>query len=138
MKTLEQYREDIKNLMKKTADIDAKAVAENREHTEAELALKNEIMDTVDDLRKIVSTQERQERISAALEKPEPALTRQRNPAGAVAIVDRQQKFGSFGEQMSAVMRAGMPGGSVDPRLFNIRGAASGLSESVPSDGGLR
>ncbi len=42
--------------------------------------------------------------------------------------------FSTFGEQMSAVMRAGLPGGQVDPRLYN---AATGLSETVPSDGGF-
>jgi len=36
---------------------------------------------------------------------------------------------------MAAIMRAGRPGGSIDPRLFNAAG--SGLSESVPSDGGF-
>ena len=44
--------------------------------------------------------------------------------------------FKSFGEQMAAVMRAGLPGGETDQRLYDIR-AASGLSESVPSDGGF-
>ena len=47
MKTLSQYREDIKNLMQKIADIDAKCVNESFEITEAELALKNELLDTV-------------------------------------------------------------------------------------------
>jgi len=49
MKTVTQYKEDIKALLKKSSDIDAQCVNENREHTEAELALKNEILDTVDE-----------------------------------------------------------------------------------------
>ena len=44
--------------------------------------------------------------------------------------------FRSFGEQMQAVMRAGIPGGSADPRLFEVR-AATGLGETIPSDGGF-
>jgi HK97 family phage major capsid protein len=36
---------------------------------------------------------------------------------------------------MAAVLMAGRPGGKVDPRLFNA--AASGLGESVPSEGGF-
>jgi HK97 family phage major capsid protein len=38
---------------------------------------------------------------------------------------------------MAAVYRAGLPGGRVDPRLHNISAAASGVGETVPSDGGF-
>lgn len=134
MKTLTQYREDIKNLMKKVADIDAKCVAENREISDAELALKNELLDTVEDVRKIVVAMERQDRIQRTLESPEPAQT-QPGPQNRKPPETRDKdRFASFGEQMAAVMRAGMPGGSIDPRLFN---AATGLGESVSSDGGF-
>ena len=43
--------------------------------------------------------------------------------------------FTSFGQQLSAVMRAGMPGESTDPRLYQVR--ATGLGESIPSEGGF-
>ena len=135
MKTLTQYREDIKNLMKKAADIDAKCVAENREITEAEISLKNEILDTVEDLGKIVATMERQDRITSAMEKPAKAETRP-GPQNTKPTETRDKdRFKSFGEQMAAVMRAGLPNAHIDPRLFNAE--ASGLSESVPSDGGF-
>lgn len=49
------------------------------------------------------------------------------------AIVDKP--FESFGEQLKAIVNAGMPGGQVDPRLF--KNAASGANESVPSEGGF-
>jgi HK97 family phage major capsid protein len=42
--------------------------------------------------------------------------------------------FRSIGEQYRAIRAAGIPGGPVDPRLHEIR-AASGLNETVPSDG---
>ena len=135
MKTLSQYREDIKNLMKKAADIDAKCVAENREIDEAEISLKNEILDTVEDLGKIVATMERQDRITSALEKPAKAETRPGPQNTKPSDTGDRDRFNSFGEQMAAVMRAGLPNGRVDARLFNA--AASGLSESVPSDGGF-
>jgi HK97 family phage major capsid protein len=45
-----------------------------------------------------------------------------------------RERFASLGQQLVAVMQAGMRGGTVDPRLFN---AASGASETVPSDGGF-
>jgi len=136
MKTLTQYREDIKNLMKKVADIDTKCVAEGREITEAELALKNEMLDTVEDVRKITVAMERQERISRDLEKPEGSMTVPDNAKIEVSDTRAKDKFGSFGQQLAAVMRAGVPGGHVDPRLYKSRDI-SGLSETVPSDGGF-
>jgi HK97 family phage major capsid protein len=43
--------------------------------------------------------------------------------------------FRSFGEQLQAIRSAGIPGGRRDERLDNILAAASGLNETVPSDG---
>lgn len=45
--------------------------------------------------------------------------------------------FASFGEQLQAIARASMPGGSIDPRLLEINAAAQGAGEAVPSDGGF-
>jgi len=42
--------------------------------------------------------------------------------------------FQNFGDQLRAVAHAGMPGGKIDPRLYN---AATGLNETVPSEGGF-
>lgn len=140
MKTITQYKEDIRNLMAKAADIDAKCVAENRDATEAELALKNELLDAVEEIQKIVNAMERQERIQDALQKPNPPAT-QPGPAdktlkGSGIEVREKDRFSSLGEQISAVMRAGVPNGSVDPRL-RVQAAATGLGESVTSDGGF-
>jgi HK97 family phage major capsid protein len=135
MKTISQYREDIARLMKKLADIDTKCTADSREMTEAERSLKKELMEGVDELRDIVSTQERHEKMAAELEAPTGP------PASKPRLQEMQQedrskdRFTSFGQQMAAVIRAGVPGGGTDPRLF--RAAASGLSETVPSDGGF-
>jgi len=122
--------------MKKASDIDAKATMENRDLLEAELALKNEILDTVEDLTKTVQTMERQDRMSAILDTPQAPLTVERNPAlSAYRVADKNKdSFSSLGQQMAAVFHAGQPGGTVDPRLFN---AASGLNESTPSEGGF-
>ncbi len=137
MKTVTQYREDIKNLMKKVGDIDAKCTSENREPIESEVSLKNEILDTVEELRKINETQERQERMPALLEKPANAPDTKPKPSSQPPETrDKKDKFATPGEFWVAVRRAGTPGESVDPRLRNVR-AASGLSETVPSDGGL-
>jgi len=48
---------------------------------------------------------------------------------------EKRDNFASPGEFFQAVMRAGTPGGMVDPRLSTR--AASGLSEGIPSDGGF-
>ncbi len=134
MKTLTQYREDISRLMKKVGDIDAKCTTENRDPVEAEISLKNELMDGIEEIRKIVGSMERSERIRTELERPEGSLTIQ-GPQ-KVKLEDRpQDRFSTFGQQMVAVVQAGRPGGRIDPRLFTA--AASGLNETVPSEGGF-
>lgn len=134
MKTISQYKEDIKALMKKSADIDAQCVNANREPTEAELTIKNELIDAAEEFRRIVQTLERQERMNNALAQTDGPDTLPRNSQTVAPKRDKKDHFNSFGEQMAAVMRAGIPGGNVDPRLFN---AASGLNETTPSDGGF-
>jgi len=140
MKTITQYREDIKNLMKKVSDIDAQCVNESREPTEDEILLKGEMMDAVVRLKDVVDSMERQERIQKSLEGPQnrPATMPKgdKEKGHNIDMTDSRSKdkFKSFGEQLSAVINAARPNGSVDPRLFN---AASGLNETVPSEGGF-
>jgi len=135
MKTVTQYKEDIKILMDRVAAMDAKAVSENRDLTDAENNVKNEIMDTVEEYRKTVVTMERQQRIADSLEKPGKPVT-----VASTSKIDSPQekrdKFGCLGEQLAAVINAGRPGGMVDPRL-RIQAAATGLGETVPADGGF-
>jgi HK97 family phage major capsid protein len=133
MKTITQYKEDIRNLMRKVADLDTKATADNRDLAESELAIKNEIFDTIEDLNKIIATMERQERMSKFLEAPAGAVTIQHGTQKPPETRDKD-KFSNLGQQLAAVMVAGRPGGSVDPRLFN---AATGMNETVQSDGGF-
>jgi HK97 family phage major capsid protein len=138
MKTITQYREDIKNLMQSAADIDAKCVNEDRDPTESELTLKNEIMDTVEEYEKIVTSMERQEKLHNKMKKPQESLTRPDNiEKTSIKTVDLRSKdtFKSFGEQLASVINAVRPGGKIDPRLYNA--AASGLSETIASDGGF-
>ena len=132
MKTLSQYKDDIKTLMGKMSDIDEKAKVEGRDFTKAELSIKDEILDQVEELNRIVATLERQERITTSLEAPQRAVTLQNSSAARAQSRDR---FSSLGQQLAAVVNAAQPGGRIDPRLYNA--AASGLSESVPSDGGF-
>jgi len=139
MKTITQYKEEIKALRKSAGDLNAKATQENRDLLPEELSLKNEILDKVEELENIVSTLEREERITARLEKPPAPETKpkpQKTDGVVVGIDNRtQDRFQSFGQQLMAVISASRPGGHVDPRLF--KGAATGLSEGIPSDGGF-
>lgn len=131
MKTLTQYREDIKSLQKKIIDIDTRCANENRDMTDEEIALKNEILDAIGELQKMADVLERQERMTALINKPEKPITLQKPEE----TKERQKdKFVSFGEQMAAVMRAGLPNARIDPRLYN---AATGLNETTPSQGGF-
>lgn len=45
--------------------------------------------------------------------------------------------FGSLAEQLISVARSSRSGAPIDARLLEIQGAASGLNETVPSEGGF-
>jgi HK97 family phage major capsid protein len=132
MKTITQYKEEIKALMQKSADFDAQAINEGRDLTDAEMTIKNEILDEVERLNQTISTLERQERVSNYLEKPQAAVTRQNTDLKPAR--EKKDRFNSLGEQLVSVVQAGRNGGSIDPRLFNT---ATGMGETVPSDGGF-
>lgn len=137
MKTITQYKEDIKALLEKAAEFDAQAIAESRDLTAEEVKKKNGILDKVEAYREVVNNLERQDRLQKEMSAPEPAATKprpQKTKDVEVGIDNRsKERFHSFGEQMAAVMRAGI-GRGTDPRLLN---SASGLNETVPSDGGF-
>ena len=135
MKNITLYREDIAILMKKVADIDAQCIAENRDPNPKEVETKTDIFNRVRELKTIIESMEEQENIVGELEKPRTALTLPDNAKIETTDSRSKDKFNSFGEQMSAVMNAGSPGGMVDPRL-RIQ-AATGLGSSVSSDGGF-
>lgn len=140
MKTLSQYKEDVKALMKKIEAMDAKLTLENREPTEAEISLKNELLDAVEEISKTISTLERQERVRQYLESaPAPVSVASAGPVVTGGEPARSRdRFASLGEQLVAVMRASRPGGGIDPRLYNT---ATGLNEDggspAGSDGGF-
>ena len=136
MLTISQYREKIDLYMKKLADINARCTAENREMTEEERSLKKQLMDNVAELQDIVATEERHERLERDLRAPAHAPLTQPRPQGAPSDPPQKERFKSFGEQLVTIARAGMPGGHVDPKLLQVR-AATGLGETVPSDGGF-
>ena len=136
MKTLTQLREEVKGLMKGSADIDAQCVNENRGLSDSEKSLKSEILDKVEELESEIKVREREERINARLTAPsEPPASKPGPQNSKSPQVRNKDRFGSFGEQLVAVVNARRGGGSIDPRLFNA--AADGLSTTVPTDGGF-
>jgi len=110
---------------KEIAEMRDKIVSENRQPWASEREKAGRLIDEIEDLKR---------------EEAGEMLTRGRPQtlAGVGTGSDNAPRkvFRSFGEQLSAVMKAGLPGGEVDPRLYQVR-AASGLQEGVPSDGGF-
>jgi HK97 family phage major capsid protein len=85
------------------------------------------LLDDLDACKRDISTEER----ARALGVRDTAVPPDEDPGS-----EPEKRFETFGEQLQAVVRAGMPGGTMDDRLIEER-AASGLSEAVPSDGGF-
>lgn len=71
--------------------------------------------------------------LQSSLEMPHDSLT-VTGPQNSKRTHSSNGPFSSLGEQLTAVMRAGVPGGQIDPKLYN---AATGLNETVPSEGGF-
>ena len=138
MKTITELRENIARFLKKMEDIDLRCQSENRELSADEIKDKKDMMDEVDGLRAILDTREREERLRKEMEAPANAPLSKPRPQGAKDEPrdQRKDRFPTFGHQLVAAVRAGTPGGQVDPRLLNIR-AATGLGETTPSDGGF-
>ena len=134
MKTITQLKDDLKALMKASADIDAKATSDNRGLSDAEKNLKHELLDKVEEITSEIKVRERELRISDAIASPEDAVTVPKNADVRVKNDKGRDRFNSLGEQLGAIINAGKPNGHVDPRLHN---AASGLNETVGSEGGF-
>ncbi len=132
MKTNTVYKQEISDAMKVVADIQARATAENRDLTVDEVGRIKEINAKVRQHQDMVATLEESENLHTVLSAPAAPITVPKNKAGAPR--ENKDRFVSLGQQLSAVRNAAVSG-QYDPRLFNAAG--SGLSESVPSDGGF-
>jgi HK97 family phage major capsid protein len=134
MKTITQLKDEVKALLKASADFDTKATAENRSLTDQERNLKNELLDKVEEIESEIKVREREQRIQDRLNKPEDALTVSDKAKIETTDSRSKDKFNSLGEQLCAIINAGKANGHIDPRLYN---AASGVNETVPSEGGF-
>ena len=140
MKTVTQYKEEIKLLVGSIATIRDSAVNENRDLTMPEADRLDELLDQIEELEKLIVTEERTQSKLYKLSLPGKAITvtDDKPAAGEMTTQEKRDRFASFGEQLAAIQRAGSPGGSTDPRLnTGETRAATGLSESMPSDGGF-
>ena len=132
-RTITQIQEDIKHNIDKLGDMKARCVSENRDANDTEIAESHEIMDKVDELQTLL---EAEMRLQDVLDKNKQSARKpERTPIDSKKDQKKRDSFASSGEFFQAVMRAGVPGGPVDPRLSTR--AATGLSEGIPSDGGF-
>lgn len=140
MKTVTEMTAEISALHKSIGDLRAQAQTENRELKVEEDTLINATLDQIEKLEKLVRTEKRLQDANTRLATPTtdpimPAINTTDPENRSLITISDTEKFSSFGEQLVAVYRAGLQGGTTDPRL-NMR-AASGLNETVPADGGF-
>ena len=135
MKTIKLMKEDRDALLKELEKMRDLCTQENRMPNQEEVEWASGKLDEIRDLEANIALEERTQGVlenarksATPPDKPNPSEDRN-------SIQNQREQFASPGEFYQAVMRAGMPGGHVDPRLTTR--AASGLSETVPSDGGF-
>ena len=138
MKTMEQYRRDIEALDDKIGKLKAKATTQNRDLSMEEIDVIDTMVQQIKKIHRSISVLESAQSIHNVIGEPTDRSTVVGDDNQGHGFTSREMKEGTFtniGEQMAAVVRAGMPGGTIDPRLLNR--AASGLNEATPSDGGF-
>ncbi len=132
MKTITQIKEEIANKLEKLGATRSLCISENRDPSPEERDAANIILDQIESLEAALALEERRQgtldRTKGSTPPDKAALDKQKDQK-------KRDSFSSPGEFYQAVIRAGTPGGQVDPRLSTR--AASGLSEGVPSDGGF-
>jgi HK97 family phage major capsid protein len=133
MKNIAEMKQKRAELIKEARSILDTAEKENRTLTDEEEQKLKDLNAEIDKRQTEIEFEERQQRLEAELNirDSEPTRTEPQNSN----LSGNEGKFRSFGEQMMAVYRAACPNGRVDSRLTTR--AATGLSESVPSDGGF-
>ena len=133
MKTASFYKELLDKLDKELGAMRQLCIAENRDPVMEEIKRGKEILKQIEETEEILDLVVKADDAHARMAKPAEPPKTQVQPNKPE---ENRDKFVSFGDQMQAVMRAGIPQGQIDPRLYKVR-AATGLSESVPSDGGF-
>ena len=114
------------------------AATEGRDQTVEERKRALEIITILgglnDELDNEKKENELRDRLSQVSREPvKPELMRDSRQEEYPGLPARELRFGSFGEQLQAIVRASQPGGTSDRRLMR----SSGANESNPSDGGF-
>ena len=136
MKTVKAIKEDIAIILRELAAMRTLCTSENREPCAEEREAANEKLSKIDELEQMLALEIRTQATLDRSKESEREPDRTPIDTGREKTAqEKRDNFASSGEFFQAVMRAGTPGGPVDPRLSTR--AATGLSESVPSDGGL-
>jgi len=132
MKTITEMKKDIANLLKQLGDMRSLCTSENRDPNKEERNAANSALSQIDDLEQMIALEERTQ---GALDKSKSSNPPDKANLDTKTDQEKRDSFASPGEFYQAVIRAGSPGGAVDPRLSTR--AASGLNEGIPSDGGF-
>ncbi len=119
MRTQQEIQTEINSLQASMARVKAQARAQGRDMTRVESKLVSDMADAVDE----------------AKQEAPAALTMHGNSTFN-ALSQSSGPFRNLGEQAQAIAKAAKPGSEIDARLFQIK-AATGLGETVPSEGGF-
>lgn len=129
---LVQIQEKLASLSQELESLRFTCESEKRSQTEDEKKRTATILDEIDALKTRADEIELEERMAASLAKIKEV--RRKTPASDIIKHDQKKGFRNLGEQLTAVYHAGISG-AVDPRLYTR--AITGMSESIPADGGF-
>jgi len=147
MLTIVEMKAEMDQILTRLGGIKSQCGAENREMTDEESKTSAQLLDRFekleDDLELAKRTEEAHQRMSTsadpdtAKEVKKASIDSDDNRGGGFTppFKTDADKFPSFGAQLAAIARAGMPGEQIDPRLHLVN-RAYGLEENSPSEGG--
>jgi HK97 family phage major capsid protein len=136
-KTITEMNDEIRVLMQQLTDMRNRCLDEKREPSGEERRIAEEVLNRVEELEAHRDLAMREQELRDRLEQSVRAPTKPELNPETQAQKERDS-FKSFGEQLMAVYHACAPGGVADARLRKtFRGAATGLGEATPSDGGF-
>lgn len=132
---LNEMRKKRASLIAEARTLLDKADGEKRDLSTEERAKYDELQGEAGRVAERIKLEERQAEAEADLGKvAEPEKEVREAPRGQTDE-EKEKRFSTLGEFLVAVRRAGSPAGGLDPRLSTR--AATGMNESVPSDGGF-
>jgi HK97 family phage major capsid protein len=128
-----ELRQKSDELLTKADALSTKAEEENRDLTEDEQGEFDKMLAEVDKLQERAERLDEMEKRRATMDEPVGTPPPKNSP---ITSPNDTKRFGSLGEQILAVIQAQTPGSrSFDNRLIEHR--ATGLGESIPSEGGF-